>query len=85
MERKLTKKEIDTYAKEWQELIKITSEIRLFENGKIISTTYDYLDNFINDNLIKDNFDKTYANMMVHSVNNHFTEEVCKKNILYIY
>ena len=79
IEKKLTNEEINSYSKEWEELVKDNSEIRLFENGKVISTTYNYLDNFINENIIKDNFDKTCANMMVHSLNNHFTEDVCNK------
>lgn len=46
-EHNLTKEEKDKYKNEWIKLVNENSEIRLFENGKIISTNYDYLDKYI--------------------------------------
>ena len=43
-EHKLTDEEKDRYKNEWIKLVNENSEIRLFQNDKIISTNYDYLD-----------------------------------------
>ena len=42
-EHKITTEEKDRYKNEWIKLVNGNSEIRLFKNGKIISTNYDYL------------------------------------------
>ncbi len=44
-EKTLSKDEIETYAKEWNKLVEINSELRTLENGKVKSKKYsDYYD-----------------------------------------
>lgn len=49
-EIKLTKEEINNYSKEWEELINANSELRAFENDKVINKNYsDYDDIILNE------------------------------------
>ncbi|MBE6158448.1 MAG: DUF1835 domain-containing protein [Firmicutes bacterium] len=46
----LTKEEVNNYSKEWEELINVNSELRVFENNKVINKNYsDYDDIILNE------------------------------------
>ena len=49
-EIELTKEEANNYSKEWKELINVNSELRVFENNKVINKNYsDYDDIILNE------------------------------------
>lgn len=75
-ERKLTKEEKDRYKNEWIKLVNENSEIRLFKNGKIISTNYDYLDEYINKYYDKNNIRKTVAALMGNDTENNLSSDI---------
>ena len=46
----LTEEEVNNYSKEWEELINVNSELRVFENNKVINKNYsDYDDIILNE------------------------------------
>ncbi len=51
LEHKLTKDEIIEYSNMWEEIVKINSEMRVFENGAVKSVSINYYDNVILDKL----------------------------------
>ena len=75
-EHKLTKEEKDRYKNEWIKLVNENSEIRLFKNGKIISTNYDYLDEYINKYYDKNNIRKTVAALMGNDTENNLCDYI---------
>ena len=49
-EIELTEEQVNNYSKEWEELINVNSEIRVFENNKVINKSYsDYDDIILNE------------------------------------
>ncbi len=75
-EHKLTKKEKDKYKKEWIKLVNENSEIRLFQNGKIISTNYDYLNSYIDKYYNENNIRRTVAALMCNDFENNLSSDV---------
>ena len=75
-EHNLTKEEKDKYKNEWIKLVNENSEIRLFKNGKIISTNYDYLDEYIDKYYDKNNIRKTVAALMGNDTENNLNSEI---------
>ena len=75
-EHKITKEEKDRYKNEWIKLVNENSEIRLFKNGKIISTNYDYLDEYIDKYYDKNNIRKTVATLMGNDTENNLNSEI---------
>lgn len=75
-EHKLTKKEKDKYKNEWIRLTNENSEIRLFDNGKIISTNYDYLNSYIDKYYDKNNIRKTVATLMGNDAENNLSSYI---------
>lgn len=53
-EIELSKEEKEEYKQEWLSLVDANSELRIFENKKVTSVNYDYLNSFIM-NVIKEN------------------------------
>lgn len=87
-EHKLTDEEKDRYKNEWIKLADENSEIRLFQNGKIISTNYNYLNSYIDKYYDKNNIRRTVATLMGNDTENNLSSDVYnllierKKNIL---
>ena len=87
-EHKLTKEEKDKYKNEWIKLVNENSEIRLFQNGKIISTNYDYLNSYIDKYYDENNIRRTVAALMGNDTENNLSSDIYnflierKKNIL---
>ncbi len=77
-EHKLTKEEKDKYKDEWIKLTNENSEMRLFENGKIISTDYDYLDEYIDKYYDDSNINHTIAVLMANDIDNNFSDTIYK-------
>ena len=77
-EHKLTKEEKDKYKDEWIKLTNENSEMRLFENGKIISTDYDYLDKYIDKYYDGSNINHTIAVLMSNDIDNNFSDAIYK-------
>lgn len=75
-EHNLTKEEKDKYKNEWIKLANENSEIRLFKNGKIISTNYDYLDKYIDKYYDKNNIRKTVATLMGNDTENNLSSDI---------
>ncbi len=50
-EHKLTKKEINDYSKEWLKIVNDNSDMRIINNNKVESVSFNYYDNFILDKL----------------------------------
>lgn len=75
-EHNLTKEEKDKYKNEWIKLVNENSEIRLFKNGKIISTNYDYLDKYIDKYYDKNNIRKTVATLMGNDTENNLCDYI---------
>ncbi len=71
-EHKITTEEKDRYKNEWIKLANENSKIRLFKNDKIISTNYDYLDEYIDKYYDKNNIRKTVAALMGNDTENNF-------------
>ena len=87
-EHKLTDEEKDRYKNEWIKLADENSEIRLFQNGKIISTNYNYLNSYIDKYYDKNNIRRTVATLMGNDTENNLSSDIYnflierKKNIL---
>lgn len=47
LEHKLSKEEILKYSNEWEKVVKDNSDMRVMENGKVKSVTFDYYNNLI--------------------------------------
>ena len=75
-EHKLTDEEKDKYKNEWIKLTNENSEIRLFQNGKIISTNYDFLDKSIDKYYDKNNIRWTVATLMGNDTCNNLSSDV---------
>ena len=75
-EHKLTKEEKDRYKNEWIKLVNENSEIRLFQNDKIISTNYDYLDKYIDKYYDKNHIRRTVATVMGNDTENNLSSDV---------
>lgn len=75
-EHKLTDEEKDRYKNEWIKLVNENSEIRLFQNGKIISTNYDYLDKYIDKYYDENNIRRTVATLMGNDTENNLSSDV---------
>ena len=87
-EHKLTDEEKDRYKNEWIKLADENSEIRLFQNGKIISTNYNYLNSYIDKYYDRNNIRRTVATLMGNDTENNLSSDIYnflierKKNIL---
>ena len=57
-------------------LVNESSEIRLFENGKIISTYYDYLDKYIDKYYDENNIRRTIAALMGNDTENNLSSDI---------
>lgn len=77
-EHKLTYEEIEKYKKEWLRLVEKNSELRLFKNKKVISVSYDYLNDYILKHYDKDNLYKSISNLMAADNENHFSSSIYK-------
>ena len=75
-EHKLTDEEKDRYKNEWIKLVNENSEIRLFENGKIISTNYDYLDKYIDKYYDENNIRRTVTALMGNDTENNLSSDI---------
>ena len=75
-EHKLTRKEKDEYKNEWIKLVNENSEIRLFQNCKIISTNYDYLNSYIDKYYDKNNIRRTVAALMCNDFENNLSSDI---------
>ena len=75
-EHKLTKEEKDKYKNEWIKLVNENSEIRLFKNGKIISTNYDYLNSYIDKYYDENNVRRTVAALMGNDTENNLSSDI---------
>lgn len=75
-EHNLTKEEKDKYKNEWIKLVNENSEIRLFQNGKIISTNYDYLNSYIDKYYDKNNIRRTVATLMGNDTENNLSSDI---------
>ena len=75
-EHKLTKEEKDRYKNEWIKLVNKNSEIRLFKNGKIISTNYDYLNSYIDKYYDENNIRRTVATLMGNDTENNLSSDI---------
>ena len=75
-EHKLTKEENDKYKNEWIKLVNENSEIGLFQNGKIISTNYNYLDDYIDKYYDKNNIRRTVATLMGNDTENNLSSDI---------
>ena len=75
-EHKLNKEEKDKYKNEWIKLADENSEMRLFQNGKIISTNYDYLNSYIDKYYDKNNIRRTVATLMKNDTENNLSSDV---------
>lgn len=75
-EHNLTKEEKDKYKNEWIKLVNENSEIRLFQNGKIISTNYDYLNSYIDKYYDKNNIRRTVATLMGNDTKNNLSSDI---------
>ena len=75
-EHKLTDEEKDRYKNELIKLADENSEIRLFQNGKIISTNYDYLYSYIDKYYDKNNIRRTVATLMGNDTENNLSSDV---------
>ena len=75
-EHKLTDEEKDRYKNEWIKLADENSEIRLFQNGKIISTNYNYLNSYIDKYYDKNNIRRTVATLMGNDTENNLSSDI---------
>lgn len=75
-EHKITTEEKDRYKNEWIKLANENSKIRLFKNDKIISTNYDYLDEYIDKYYDKNNIRKTVAALMGNDTENNLSSDI---------
>ena len=75
-EHKLTDEEKDRYKNEWIKLVNENSEIRLFQNDKIISTSYDYLNKYIDKYYDKNNIRRTVATLMGNDTENNLSSDI---------
>ena len=75
-EHKITKEEKDRYKNEWIKLVNENSEIRLFKNGKIISTNYDYLNSYIDKYYDENNIRRTVAALMGNDTENNLSSDI---------
>ena len=75
-EHKLTRKEKDEYKNEWIKLVNENSEIRLFQNCKIISTNYDYLNSYIDKYYDKNNIRRTVVALMCNDFENNLSSDI---------
>ena len=75
-EHKLTDEEKDRYKNEWIKLADENSEIRLFQNGKIISTNYNYLNSYIDKYYDKNNISRTVATLMGNDTENNLSSDI---------
>ena len=75
-EHKLTDEEKDRYKNEWIKLVNENSEMRLFQNGKIISASYDYLDEYIDKFYDKNNIRRTVATLMGNDTENNLSSDI---------
>ena len=75
-EYKITKEEKDRYKNEWIKLVNGNSEIRLFKNGKIISTNYDYLDKYIDKYYDENNIRRTVTALMGNDTENNLSSDI---------
>ena len=75
-ERKLTKTEVQKYRKEWLKLEQENSELRMFEKGKVISTNYDHLNNYIEKYYNKNDISETIGKLIANDQENHFSYNV---------
>ena len=75
-EHKITKEEKDRYKNEWIKLVNGNSEIRLFKNGKIISTNYDYLNSYIDKYYDENNIRRTVAALMGNDTENNLSSDI---------
>lgn len=75
-EHKITTEEKDRYKNEWIKLVNGNSEIRLFKNGKIISTNYDYLNSYIDKYYDENNIRRTVAALMGNDNENNLSSDI---------
>ena len=75
-EHKLNKEEKDKYKNEWIKLADENSEMRLFQNGKIISTNYDYLNSYIGKYYDKNNIRRIVATLMGNDTENNLSSDI---------
>ena len=75
-EHKITTEEKDRYKNEWIKLVNGNSEIRLFQNGKIISTNYNYLNSYIDKYYDKNNIRRTVATLMGNDTENNLSSDI---------
>ena len=75
-EHKLTDEEKDSYKNEWIKLVNENSEMRLFQNGKIISASYDYLNEYIDKFYDKNNIRRTVATLMGNDTENNLSSDI---------
>ena len=64
------------YKNEWIKLVNKNSEIRLFKNGKIISTNYDYLNSYIDKYYDENNIRRTVATLMGNDTENNLSSDI---------